>query len=536
MIRDLQLADDGHVMCDAQVCIVGAGTAGIFLASQLRKLGLQVVLLEAGDRLARKPEEVDQHCEQCGIRYRGADSGRSFGLGGTSALWGGQMLPLARTDLEARSDVGFDAWPIDYEEMAAYLPVVRQTLGLSAGVGVVTDTELLRRKYPALRSFGDFDLRLSAWLPFKRRNFANAFSGMLKGNADLIVWLNAAVVSMTRTSSADNPRIETLTAQSPNGHKLQVRASVVVVCAGALESTRLLLAYDEATAGSIVATGAPLGRYFADHLSVTCGHFICRDWRRYNLAVAPIFERGLMRTPRLELSGQTQKRLRLTSAYAHFTFVTHGDTGFDVVRNILRRRQGERNPLELTPSLLRHMVTDVSAMAFWRGAYRRLWIPRQAVLLLQVDIEQSPNPDSRLTLSHARDGFGRKRLAIDWRIMPQDLRVIRKVAELAMSAWHNSPLRDSADLELSLPEDTVSFDSLYGVYHPTGSLRMGSSAASSVVNKDLRLWETENCYLSTTAVFPSAGSANPGITHLALTARLAEHLSQRLRSTAIRTR
>ena len=532
MIKDLHEAAVGLTQSDAQVCIIGAGTAGIFLAQQLRRQGVSVAVLEAGDRMARKPEDVDQSCEQRGIRYRGADLGRSFGLGGTSVLWGGQLLPMSRADLDARPAAGFAAWPITYAEIAAYFPAVRQALGLgAAGAGdAAADAAVLAKQFPVLRDFGpDFDLRLSTWLPFKKRNFAKGFAKPLHGDAELIVWLNAAVVGMTASSAtAGRNTLDSVTAQSPNGRTLEVRADIVVVCAGALESTRLLLAYDEATAGSITAGGAPLGRYFADHLSVPCGRFSCRDWRAFNQAVGAIFQRGLMRTPRLELSARTQQAQALTSAFVHFTFVTHGDTGFDVVRNILRRRQGEAQPLGLTPALLGRVVTDVSTMAFWKFIHKRLWIPRRADMLLQVDIEQAPNPDSRLSLSPDRDRLGRKRLIIDWGITPEDVRVIRQVAELTVAAWQQSPLRIAADLQLTLPDAYDRFETLYDVYHPTGSLRMGASPADSVVDKDLRLWAAENCYVSSTTVFPSAGSANPGMMHLALTARLAEHIGQRL--------
>jgi choline dehydrogenase-like flavoprotein len=535
LIRDLNQADEGGAGCNAQVCIVGAGTAGIYLAQELRKLGLQVVMLEAGDALARMPEEIGQLCQQRGIRYRGADLGRSFGLGGTSALWGGQMIPLAESDMGPRSAVGFDAWPIGYAEVAAYFQVVRQQLGLGgrSGPSVVAHSSLLASRFSALLKLGrNFDLRLSEWLPFKKRNFAKAFADTLAGDTGLTVWLNASVVDMNRSNSSGNSQIESITARSPNGRTLVVRPSVVVICAGALESTRLLLEFDEATGGSVTNEGAPLGRYFADHLSVTCGRFICRDWRRYNLAVGPIFENGVMRTPRMELTGLAQQELGLTSAFAHFTFVTQGNTGFDVVRSVLRRRQGGQQSLGLTPSLLWRVVTDVTAMAFWRGLHRRLWIPRKAELLLQVDIEQTPNAASRLTLSEERDTFNRKRLVIDWQITSDDVRVIRKVAEVTIDAWQGSPLREVAELELTLPDEFDSFATLYDVYHPTGSLRMGTSAANSVVDKDLRLWKTDNCYVTTTAVFPSAGSANPGLTHLALTARLAAHIGKRLGKTA----
>lgn len=529
MIRDLNQAGESGAVCSAQVCIVGAGTAGIFLAQQLRGLGVQVMMLEAGDALARKPEEFDQRCAQRGTRYRGADFGRSFGLGGTSALWGGQMIALTESDMGRRAGVGLEAWPIEYAEVAKYFPVVRQQLGLGAGAEPpeAATSGLLASKFSALLKLGEaFELRLSEWIPFKKRNFAKGFADTLASDAGLTVWLNATVVGMSRTKRAGSFQVETITAQCPNGHKLKVHPSMVVICAGALESTRLLMEFDEATAGSITDDGAPLGRYFADHLSVPCARFICRDWRRFNLAVGPIFDHGVMRTPRMELSGLAQEELGLTSAFVHFTFVTQGNTGFDVMRSVLRKRQGELQSVRFSPALVFRVVADVAAMALWRGVYRRLWIPRKAELLLQVDIEQAPNSQSCLTLGDERDGFGRKRLAIDWQITPTDVAVIRKVAEMATEAWKSSSLRDVADLRMNLPDELESFDALYDVYHPTGSLRMGTSAANSVLNSDLRLWKTDNCFVTSTAVFPSAGSANPGLTHLAMTARLAAHIGK----------
>lgn len=527
MIKDLSLAGDGRLECRTRICILGGGTAGIFLAKRLRDLGLSVVVLEAGDRLARRPEEMGHRCVQSGIRYRGAELGRSFGLGGTSVLWGGQMIPLTPADMAARPAVGIDAWPITFDALAEYLPEVKRALGLP-NPAEPEEQRLLEHRFPALSTLhADFNLRLSQWLPFGARNFGKAFSEPLQTDPNLEVWLQAGVTRL-EWSVEGMDRIVAVEARSPNGRRLIVRPEVVVVCAGALESTRLLLELDEASNGHLTRNGAPIGRYFADHLSVTCGRFHCRDWRRYNLETAPIFEKGVMRTPRLELSSASQQRLAVTSAFAHFTFITHGETGFDVVRNLLRKRQGEQQGLGLSPRLLGRVISDVSAMAYWRGIHRRLWIPRLADLLLQVDIEQVPNWDSRLSLDSERDELGRKRLRIDWRIRPDDVRVIRTVAERTIQAWQCSELREIARLELTLMDQFDTFESAYDVYHPTGSLRMGRRPNDSVVDPDLRVWGLENLYVSSTAVFPSAGSANPGLMHLALTARLAECLARSL--------
>jgi choline dehydrogenase-like flavoprotein len=63
------------------------------------------------------------------------------------------------------------------------------------------------------------------------------------------------------------------------------------------------------------------------------------------------------------------------------------------------------------------------------------------------------------------------------------------------------------------------------VFHPSGSTRMGIDPRTSVVDRDLRCHGIANLYVASTATFPIAGAANPSLTLLQLTLRLAEHLA-----------
>ena len=506
---------------------MGAGTAGIFLATLLRRRGLRVFVLEAGGLGARTPSESGHICKQDGVQYRGAEVGRSFGLGGTSVLWGGQMISVTPNDMEERSSVGIEAWPVSYGELEGHFKAVADALHIPIpSADRTAELQILRRHYPTLSAFGkDFELRLSAWLPFGRRNFAKSFCNSLEKDPGLSLCVSATVTRMTPASSAGQACIRTVTAHSSSGRSITVKANAIVLCAGALESTRLLLAYDEDTGNSITSVGAPLGRFMADHLSITCGQIHSTDRRRYLMETSPVFTGGIMRTPRLELSAETQKRLAVTSAFAHFTFRTQGDTGLDVVRNLLRRRQGEGDVQIPDLATLGRAASGISTMAFWRFAHRRLWVPDAAELLLQVDIEQAPNPGSFLSLSSERDPFGRKRLLIHWEISAEDQRTVRMVREMTAAAWQDSGICKIADLRLLPADNEGSFDSLYDVYHPTGTVRMGKTPQDSTVDKNLRVWGLTNCFVLTTATFPSAGSANPGFTHLALTSRLADHIA-----------
>jgi choline dehydrogenase-like flavoprotein len=56
---------------------------------------------------------------------------------------------------------------------------------------------------------------------------------------------------------------------------------------------------------------------------------------------------------------------------------------------------------------------------------------------------------------------------------------------------------------------------------------MHSAPSQGVVDPDLKLNGTSNCFICSNAVFPTGGFSNPTHTLIALTVRLAQHLNQR---------
>ena len=136
-----------------------------------------------------------------------------------------------------------------------------------------------------------------------------------------------------------------------------------------------------------------------------------------------------------------------------------------------------------------------------------------------VDIAQMPNKINRVSSSSDN-------LKLNWSVTMDDRRGVKKIAQEFISGWSSSKeLSDLAEVVI-LPESELDDANYYDVYHPTGSLSFGNSRASSVLNSNLRVWETSNLYVSSTAIIPTGGSANPGLTHLALTERLADHISE----------
>jgi choline dehydrogenase-like flavoprotein len=62
--------------------------------------------------------------------------------------------------------------------------------------------------------------------------------------------------------------------------------------------------------------------------------------------------------------------------------------------------------------------------------------------------------------------------------------------------------------------------------HHSGTARMSRDPKSGVVDPDCRVHSMENLYVAGSAVFPTMGYANPTLTIVALSLRLADHLQQ----------
>ena len=159
--------------------------------------------------------------------------------------------------------------------------------------------------------------------------------------------------------------------------------------------------------------------------------------------------------------------------------------------------------------------------------------PDGARLALHVVIEQQTDRANRIALSETRrDPFGLPLATIDWRIGAADQAALLAWAETFAQAWSTGPLAALGAVQLyPAAQLSAQLGQSGGIYHPTGSTRMGRDAASGVIDRDLRLFAMPQVQLLSTAAFPTGGGANPTMTLFLLALRcVAQHLSDTARS------
>jgi choline dehydrogenase-like flavoprotein len=133
-------------------------------------------------------------------------------------------------------------------------------------------------------------------------------------------------------------------------------------------------------------------------------------------------------------------------------------------------------------------------------------------------------------LESATDALGMPRLRVDWRYTARDVdTVTRAIALLAQELDRNGVGR----LDYK-PESVEAEMTRYGAYggHHIGTARMGSDPRSSVVDADCRVHGVGNLYIAGSATFPTSSQANPTLTLVALSLRLAATLRCLVRADA----
>jgi choline dehydrogenase-like flavoprotein len=140
-------------------------------------------------------------------------------------------------------------------------------------------------------------------------------------------------------------------------------------------------------------------------------------------------------------------------------------------------------------------------------------------------IEQVLNPESRITLSSAKDALGMPKVTLVWRFLPRDFDGLRE----GVGLFARELGRTSQGRVRTMVQDVNFVQHFRLARHHIGATRMHSNPKRGVVNPDCRVHSLGNLYIAGSSVFPTPGVVNPTLTILALALRLADHLKIRLK-------
>ena len=524
MITDLSSANTPSTRA-TDICVIGGGTAGLTLAHEFLGLGCSVVVLESGGAADEARTQALYRCEVVGLPHRGHMHGRFRVLGGTSTRWGGQLLPLTQHDIEDREWLGAGPWPISYCDLDPYYRRVEDLFGVDS-LPYESDAQnpLSIRGAEFLPDV--FAARYAKWPPFGKRNLARLAGTACAQASNMEIILHANVTEMCL--NAEGTQVLAVRARSLTGASLEVRAKHVVVCTGTIETIRILLASRNVAQAGIGNHSDQLGRNFQDHLSFRAAELTLRDRREAERSFAPFFIGSTMRSVRLELRPSYQRREGLLSCFGQILFEMPERSGFAELREGLRRLQARQNPwpdINGWTTIARDFPYMLR-LGYARYVKRRVTYPDDARVYLQVDVEQKPNSASRVSLSSTCDELGIPLVRLDWQVGDLEKQTLREFVRCFRIEWNRLGFGVANWNTTIEQEGNAWLHECLDVYHQTGGTCMHDDPAVGVVDSQLRVHGVDNLFVASCSVFPTAGSANPTFTLLALTVRLADHLKR----------
>ncbi|MDT3698660.1 MAG: GMC family oxidoreductase [Thermincola sp.] len=515
---------------EVDVCIVGAGAAGSVLAYELSKAGMSVVVIEAGPFWNPQTDFASDELAMQGLAWNdtrlvtGKDplamghnnSGR--GVGGGTVHFTGVYLRFHPSDFEVKTRDGVaEDWPLKYHDLEPYYSKIESDIKVSGPKDfpwgefhgpypyperepISANAQIFRRGCEALgiRSTVAPLAILSAPFdgrpPCTNRGFCNqgcmpnAKYSALIHHIPKAMGLGAEVLSDCMvTKILIDKKGEKVTGVEfvHDGQAFRQKARVVIVAAFVVETPRLLLC--SATAGhpnGLANSSGLVGQYIMPH----SGHDI---YAKFNEEI-----RLYKGTPVL---ATTQD------------FYETEDRGF--FRGYCLHAHGSR-PVEMARGLAKNA-------GIWGEELKKVMLDFNYYARITLVGEVLPDAKNRVTLSDEKDEYGLPRPLISFSYGENDNKLIThgvaKAEEILRAA--------GCKPEYVVP-DTA---------HLMGGCRMGKDPHSSVVNEFCQSHDIANLFICSASVFVTSGGANPTETVMAVAARTADFLIDKMHKGELRS-
>ena len=493
------------------VCVIGAGAAGLYLTAALaRRRKLKVCLIEAGPSSFR--DRIETVCVKSLKKlHHGVNEARVTAFGGATNTWGGGLVRASPYDFESLSEQNNTGWPIRYQEIEPHYASVERVFGIP---------EMPWESAPVIARGADWRavLRDVPILPFRSKNFARFFGREIATADNVALFCDAGEWSWRLAPDVGEPEV---VLHKAGQEKAFVRARHFVIAAGLVGSVHSAKNLLEKVSQ---AAAAGCGNSFHDHLSFPIARLRPASHWRFSYLHSYGFRSGLMWSKHYDFESLVRHD---PGAFLHFTSDMSSSPPLRLLRNLLYAVQNGKYPA-VTDCLsdLGKFAIAAPGIGAMRYLGKRVLLDTHTGIFATIDIEQIPRSLNTLRF----DGTAGA-ISVDWDINSDDARVAIDHVRRAKVVLESLLAKTPVSLEWLLPDNWDDVAVMAGhlraiatdTFHAAGGLRFGNDD-KAIVDRDLRLRDVPSVSVLSTAVFPRVGTSNPTLTLLALADRLKDSL------------
>jgi choline dehydrogenase-like flavoprotein len=532
---------------EADICIVGAGVAGIGFAKEFMGTKTRLCLLESGGARPDRETQSLYWGQNIGLPYYELDKSRARFLGGTSHFW---HIPIGKNqlgvrlrghdpiDFEKRDWVPYSGWPFGISELEPYYRKAHDLCQIGAYSYRPADWMSAEHRHPVHFTGPNLDTTIFHF--GNREIFFKDYLDQLERSDNIKVFTHANCVNIDASENAQT--VKKLDVACLNGLTFHVEAKAYILAAGGIEVPRLLLLSNQVQKEGLGNGSDCVGRFFMEHPHLWSGTFIPANphisnttglYKIYRVGDVPVMGK-------LTLKAETLRKERLLN----YTVSIHPNFSLSYKFHASKFPPGVHSAMELRSALKAREMPDgffrhslnvikdfrkVVAAAIGRPyvSFQKDYAAGKQIIVYRLNhmAEQHPNPESRVMLDDEKDALGQNRIKLRWKLTAQDIdSMIRSQRIIDQDLRRNGLGRLSIDMEGTQPPEDI-----HGGWHHMGTTRMHVDPKWGVVDAHCRVHGISNLFIAGSSVFPTGGYANPVLTTLALTIRLADHIKNFLK-------
>jgi choline dehydrogenase-like flavoprotein len=513
---------------EAEVCIIGAGAAGITLAREFDGAPFRVVVLESGGFEIDSDTHALYGGRSIGLPYGDLRGSRLRFLGGSTNHWGGICRPFEEADFEPRDGIPFTGWPIRKRHVDPYYNRAAQVLQLPSDRWDMDHWAPPNQPRPIELASERIVSRAAQVVPTELRSLGRTHRDLLdqSRNVSVYLWANVTAIEVAEGARiASSVRVATL-----SGNRFSVTAKVFILATGAIENARILLASNEQVTAGMGNQHGLVGRFFLEHPRFTAAILAPLEPHPNLSFYDPHVVRGFPMRGYMATSKEFQLAEELLDCQIRFE-IGYGEapaSPADFAQRLLTLaadiRSWQRIAMPGLPLPVPYLSVVREGLRSPRDTYIYL-SGRIETLAVTTRFEQAPNPDSRLVLEAERDELGMQRVALDWQLNDADRRNVERTLELIGAEVSRAGI---GRLQVLYQAGSDWPDDLNGGQHHMGTTRMSDDPKQGVVDADCLVHGMSNLYIAGCSVYPTPGGATPTLTLIALAIRLADHLKDKV--------
>ena len=504
------------------IIIIGSGAGGGTLAYTLADTGKKILILERGDYLPREKENWDPYALFIAERYNPDEEwldkeGNPFKpsthyyVGGNTKFYGAALLRLREKDFEEVEHYGgvSPAWPLKYKDFQPYYLKAETLYSVHGERGTDPTEPKEKAPYPCpplshepriqeifdqIKATGHTPFPLPVGIRLNEKNreksecircdTCDGFPCMVDAKADAhTTCIRKALehdnvtlkrnVKVNRLITDDSGKRVTMIEGEEEGKSVSFKGKLVILSCGAINSSALLLkSKSDKHPNGLANSSGLVGR-----------HYMCHN----NSAIVAI---STKKNPT-----HFQKTLAINDYYFGADDSKY-PLGHIQLLGKVKKEMLEGDAPKLTPELALEELAD-HAIGWW------------------ITSEDLPDPENRVTVTDE----GQITLHYTPNNMEAHERLLKKLKKMLGECGkflHIFPT--NVYLSKKIP--------LAAVAHQVGTCRFGTDPKTSVLDINCKAHDLDNLYVVDGSFFPSVSGVNPGLTIIANSLRVGDHLKK----------